>query len=250
METKSKVDLSVPAILVTGVVLWCVLPRMIKINNLEQRQKELKVHIEALETELREFKEKDLEQIINKIQIDKEIESASDTSRDNSKDSQDTLDRLEKLANDKDYKFVIPSNVKETYDRVIQGLPESFKQLMKEHNIKIGCHGNMKGINGVYFHKPKAVFVRNDKNFAYALRHELGHFLDYTILQKTVGSDKLDEIFEEEKYNYEGHNRGYTLRNSGEYFAEYFSEYFVNTKSLKDNNPKTYKVIDDALKNL
>ena len=72
--------------------------------------------------------------------------------------------------------------------------------------------------------------------------HEFGHFVDY-IADYDLGIDTLFEI----EGTVFGEEKGHTLDNSREYFAEYF-DYYISAKMnnerlefLKESTPQTFE---------
>lgn len=104
---------------------------------------------------------------------------------------------------------------------------------------------------GVFSIQNHWIKLKNGRS-AYLL-HELGHFV--SCLKGKNGS-KIDtssefvRIYNTEKNNYVGYNKGYVTRTSSEFFAEAFRDYTDNPIILKKCCPQTYAYMEKMVNSI
>lgn len=94
--------------------------------------------------------------------------------------------------------------------------------------------------------------TRGVSNQEFVTYHEFGHLLDYGYdkVFKSEYDSEFISIYHEEKANFiTDYNYEYATSNSVEYFAEAFAEYMTNPDRLRENTPKTYDYIVNAISN-
>lgn len=79
--------------------------------------------------------------------------------------------------------------------------------------------------------------------------HELGHFTAF-LAGNIDRSAAFLQVYAEEKSKYTAYNKAYVLSSASEYFAESFKNYTLNPSELKQNRPKTYAAIVQALEKI
>ena len=112
--------------------------------------------------------------------------------------------------------------------------------------------GDVKGrLAGLTVFSEKTIYVYASKrDIRRSLIHEVGHYVDYKngFVSK---SDKFKSVFNKEKsslkelWKIDDHNTS----NSTEFFAEVFNKFVVYNEDCKEEVPKSYKCIKNALKN-
>lgn len=96
---------------------------------------------------------------------------------------------------------------------------------------------------GVFDARMQSITLRAADNTVY---HEMGHFLGF-LAGNADRSAAFQKVYAAEKAKYTAPNRAYVLSSPSEYFAESFKDYTLNPSELKQNRPKTYAAITEAL---
>ena len=78
--------------------------------------------------------------------------------------------------------------------------------------------------------------------------HEFGHFID-RYLDRQSETEEFLKCYDSEKDSFYGmEGKKYSIKDSGEYFAQSFMWYFSNPRTLKNNCPDTYNFIRTLMK--
>lgn len=129
----------------------------------------------------------------------------------------------------------------------LEKLPSKIKQLLIDNNIFI-TYGFLEVeddniIHGRYLWDDNTVIMnKDDGSICYAFIHEVGHALDDIL--KLEENEELIKAYEEKEIYFD--NEHFYL-DVNEYIAQSIQEYFDGTL---DNSTRTYKVINEIIKNI
>ena len=162
---------------------------------------------------------------------------------------------------DNEVSHIQNEGIKEAYNN----LPESVKKLFKDTNctitevtsiddVYIPGFGNAAGVfRGGYSSYPQIEIDINTYDVYGTTCHEFGHLLDYGYnTEYESEDDEFYNIYIAESSNFKttiGDN-SYAMTKPSEYFACAFEEYIKNPQQLKDNTPRTYNYIVNAINNI
>lgn len=121
-------------------------------------------------------------------------------------------------------------------------LDERLKNAFETLGFKIEINPNV-SYAGVFDARMQLITLKSAGDTVY---HEMGHFLGF-LAGNVDRSAAFQKVYTEEKAKYTASNKAYVLSSPSEYFAESFKNYTLNPSELKQNRPKTYAAITEAL---
>ena len=97
---------------------------------------------------------------------------------------------------------------------------------------------------GCFDARERKITMKNESSLS--IYHELGHFVSF-IAGNIDKTQTFSSIYQEEKVLYNSYNKSYVTQNASEYFAESIKDYILDKNTLRQNRPKTYNAIVEAL---
>lgn len=89
--------------------------------------------------------------------------------------------------------------------------------------------------------------VLSDEYAAYAINHEIGHFVDMIMNNSISQTSEFAAIYAAEKDLFDGGDNSYAKTDAYEYFAEAFREYVECAGYLSATAPQTFAYIDELM---
>lgn len=97
---------------------------------------------------------------------------------------------------------------------------------------------------GCFDARERKITMKNESSLS--IYHELGHFVSF-IAGNIDKTQTFSSIYQEEKVLYNSYNKSYVTQNASEYFAESIKDYILDKDTLRQNRPKTYNAVVEAL---
>lgn len=140
-----------------------------------------------------------------------------------------------------------------TVDKVLDcfvSLPKDLQRLILGTAFKVKLTQFLDGVDGVTFYADRVILVEEfSRDVTETTYHEFGHLLN-AFSDINNNSSRVNEVFKSESHLYQGKMKSYITSSPSEYYAGSFLEYMLNSDKLKEERPKTYKLIKSDISSL